>query len=59
MQKRHFKKEEIPDICDLQTEFNEYEMKNLIKCWEGPMIDDTYASMIYVARCSDVDFFMF
>ena len=23
---------EIPDVCDLQTEFTEYEMKNLIKC---------------------------
>ena len=34
---------EIPDVCDLQTEFTEYEMKNLIKCWEGPMIDNTYA----------------
>ena len=26
---------EIPVICDLLTEFTEYEMKNLIKCWEG------------------------
>ena len=34
---------EIPDVCDLQTEFTEYEMKKLIKCWEGPMIDNTYA----------------
>ena len=34
---------EIPDVCDLQTEFTEYEMKNLMKCWEGPMIDNTYA----------------
>ena len=33
---------EIQDICDLQTEFTEYETKNLIKCWEGPMIDNTY-----------------
>ena len=34
---------EIPDVCDLQTEFTEYDMKNLIKCWEGLMIDNTYA----------------
>ena len=34
---------EFPDVCDLRTEFTEYEMKNLIKCWEGPMIDNTYA----------------
>ena len=33
---------EVRDICDLQTEFNEYEMKNLIKCWEGSTIDNTY-----------------
>ena len=24
---------EIPGVCDLQNEFTEYEMKNLIKCW--------------------------
>ena len=34
---------EIPDICDLKTEFTEYDTKNLIKCREGPMIDNTYA----------------
>ena len=34
---------EILDVCDLQTEFTEYEINNLIKCWEGPMIDNTCA----------------
>ena len=34
---------EIPEVYDLQTEFTEYMMKNFIKCWEGPMIDNIYA----------------
>ena len=41
---------EIPYICDLQTEFIEVETKNLTKCWEGPMIDNTHRQVSNIRR---------
>ena len=34
---------EYPDVCDLDKELSENEMKRMIKVWQGPVIDDSCA----------------
>ena len=45
---------EIPDICDWALWMYD---ENLIKCWEWPMIGDTWLCMTWVTRCSNESIF--